>query len=397
MLSAIPGIYRNAYSGLSRETWLLSLVMLINRSGTMVIGFLSLYVVDGLGWKLIQAGTVMACYGAGSILGAFLGGKITDRFGFYRLQIGALLSGGLMFMVVGFLRDYTTLCIGAFILSMCNESFRPANSTAIAHYSSVQNRTRSYSLNRLAINLGWSIGGALGGILAEFNYHALFWVDGCTNIAAALLMLVLLPPVNNKKEAAVATANSNTSPYRDKKYMFFLLLVVLFAVCFLQLFGMQSLFFKKEWHISKTAIGVLMASNGLLIAFVEMVLIYYLEKKGKVLFFIRAGILLTGLGYAMVNILPPALASAAFAVIVITIGEMLVLPFMNTYWISRTTTNNRGSYAALYTIAWSAAQIIAPAFGSQAAAYAGFNALWWMVGLVCLITALGVLWLQENT
>lgn len=198
MLSATAKIYKNAYSGLSRQTWLLSLVMLINRSGTMVVGFMSLYVVNGLGWKMSQAGVVMACFGAGSIVGAYFGGKITDKFGFYKLQVAALASGGLMFIIVGYLKSYIPLCIGTFVLSLCNESFRPANSTAIAHYSTVQNRTRSYSLNRLAINLGWAVGGALGGFLAEYNYSVLFWVDGCTNIAAAGLMLLLLPPIKKQ-------------------------------------------------------------------------------------------------------------------------------------------------------------------------------------------------------
>jgi predicted MFS family arabinose efflux permease len=396
MLSATAKIYKNAYSGLSRQTWLLSLVMLINRSGTMVVGFMSLYVVNGLGWKMSQAGVVMACFGAGSIVGAYFGGKITDKFGFYKLQVAALASGGLMFIIVGYLKSYIPLCIGTFVLSLCNESFRPANSTAIAHYSTVANRTRSYSLNRLAINLGWAVGGALGGFLAEYNYSVLFWVDGCTNIAAAGLMLVLLPPIGKKNTEKLPHQKAVGSPYKDARYLFFIAMVILFAMCFLQLFFTQSLFFKKEWHIPESRIGILMAFNGLLIAFVEMVLIYFLEKRSRGLFFIRIGALLTGAGYAMVNVLSPEFSNALLVVGIVTVGEMLVLPFMNSYWISRTNENNRGSYAALYTIAWSVAQIIAPTFGSQVAEHAGFNILWWLVGGICSVVAVGIWWLETR-
>jgi predicted MFS family arabinose efflux permease len=160
---------------------------------------------------------------------------------------------------------------------------------------------------------------------------------------------------------------------------------------------MQSLFFKKEWNLSKTSIGILMASNGLLIAFVEMVLIYFLEKHSRGLFYIRVGEILTGVGYAMVNILTPAFSTALFATIVITTGEMLVLPFMNSYWISRTNEVNRGSYAALYTIAWSAAQIIAPTFGSQMVEHAGFQMLWWSIGSICISVAAGIWWLDKRS
>lgn len=395
MLAATAKLYRKAYSGLSRETWLLSLVMLINRSGTMVVGFMTLYAVDGLGLKISQAGIIMAFFGAGSIAGAYLGGRITDRLGFYPLQIAALISGGLMFILVGYLREFSALCIGTFILSLCNESFRPANSTAIAHYSTTENRTRSYSLNRLAINLGWAVGGALGGFLAEFNYQALFWVDGITNIFAAILMLFLLPPVRKTQGQAKAGAVAGKSPYRDGQYMFFILMVILFAVCFLQLFGMQTLFFESKWQISKRSIGLMMAVNGLLIAFVEMILVFYLEKQRSGLFYIRTGALLTGLGYLLVNLLPPAFSSAMLAVVIITIGEMFALPFMNSYWISRSSAENRGSYAALYTMAWSAAHVVAPTFGSQVVEHQGFTILWWMIGGICLLVTAGV-WRLEG-
>lgn len=356
----------------------------------MVIGFMTLYLVDGLGMKVSQAGVILACFGAGSIVGAYFGGKITDRFGFYKLQVGALISGGIMFMVVGQLNGFIPLCIGTFFLSLFNESFRPANSTAIAHYSTEANRTRSYSLNRLAINLGWAIGGALGGFLADVNYEALFWVDGCTNIIAAIFMLVLLPPVKHAITHKKKVGEQLASPYRDRRYMMFLLMVVLFAMCFLQLFGMQSLFFEQEWRLSKSSIGMLMAINGLLIAFVEMILIAHLEKRGSGLNYIMTGAVLTGLGYVMVNIVPAAFFSAMLAVVLITFGEMFVLPFMNSYWISRTTSYNRGSYAALYTIAWSAAHVIAPTFGSQVVERFGFDVLWWVVLILCLFVMLGI-------
>lgn len=396
MLSATARLYKNAYSGLSKETWLLSFVMLINRSGAMVLSFMTVYIVDkeGLGWDVWKAGVVMACFGIGSLLGAFLGGRITDRFGFYSLQVGALVSGGVMFIIVGYINQLVPLCIGTFVLSVCNESFRPANSTAIAHYSSAENRTRSYSLNRLAINLGFALGSAIAGILADIDYHLLFLVDGITNIAAALLMLFLLPRVKKKISIGKHTVAMMASPYSDLKYLFFIFLIILFAICFLQLFSMMSLFFNQQWMLSKSSIGMLMSVNGLLIAFIEMVLVYYLEKRRTVLYFIRTGALLTGIGYIMVNLVPASFAYAIISVILITIGEIFVLPFANNYWVSRSSESNRGSYAALYTMAWSTAHVLAPTFGSQVIQHAGFTVLWWLTGLICLVVAIGAMVLE---
>jgi MFS family permease len=197
MLASTVQLYKNAYRGLSRKTWYLSIVMLVNRSGTMVLPFMTIYCTQKLSFSITQAGIVVGLFGLGAVVGAFFGGRITDRFGFYPQQHYSTFSGGIMFIITGYMESFITLCISSFILSMFNESFRPANATAIAYYSVEDNRTRSYSLNRLAINLGWAVGGALGGFLAGVNYHLLFWVDGCTNIASAFLLLRLLPYVKS--------------------------------------------------------------------------------------------------------------------------------------------------------------------------------------------------------
>src|ERR1700750_1343172 len=102
MLTSTIQLYKNAYSGLSRNSWFLCIVMLVNRSGTMVVPFMSIYCIQQLHFTIVQAGTVMALFGVGSISGAFIGGKLTDRIGFYDLQVGALISGGLLFLLLGF-------------------------------------------------------------------------------------------------------------------------------------------------------------------------------------------------------------------------------------------------------------------------------------------------------
>jgi len=390
MLANTVNLYKSAYSGLSKETWYLSLVMFINRSGTMVLPFMTIYCTQQLGFSIIQAGLIMALFGAGSIAGAFIGGKITDKIGFYYLQVGALLSGGLMFITISFLDTFLTLGIGTFVLSMCNESFRPANSTAIAYYSAEKLRTRSYSLNRLAVNLGWSFGGALGGFLASVNYNYLFYVDGCTNIFAAFLLLKLLPAIP-KKKPQVEPENKLVvlSAYKDKQYLVFIAFTIFFASCFFQLFTMQPVFFKTEWHFSEQFIGLLMALNGILIVLTEMVLIHKLEGRKPALFFITIGVFLVGVGFSFFNFFAAAAWVAILSVVVITLGEMLSMPFMNSYWIARTNENNRGEYAALYTIAWSAAQILAPVYGAVLIQQGGYSSLWWFLCGVCVLCSLG--------
>jgi predicted MFS family arabinose efflux permease len=394
MLSSPVQLYKKAYSGLSRNSWYLCLVMFINRSGTMVIPFMTIYCRHELHFSISQATLVMAAFGAGSILGAFTGGRITDKVGFYYVQVMALLIGGVLFMVLGYQQTFMSVSLGAFVLSICNEAFRPANSTAVAYYSSGDNLTRSNSLNRLAVNLGWAFGGLLGGTLASINYHLLFWVDGSTNILAALLLLKLIPASKVMKQIRESLSEgSGPSPYHDGVYLAFIICAIIFATCFFHLFTMQPLYYKGPWHFSELYIGLLMGINGLLIVIFEMVLIHNLENKRHPLNYICVGALVIGAGFVLLNYLPASPYSALVVLIFITLGEMLAMPFMNSFWIMRTTAANRGQYAAMYTIAWSTAQIISPIIGGQVVTYSGYYALWWLTGAMCLGASAGFMML----
>ena len=399
MITATAKTYRNAYSGLSKQTWLLSLIMLINRSGTMVIPFMTLYLTSPeMGYSVGEAGIVFGLFGAGAFCGAWLGGRLTDKIGFYPVQLFTLTIGGILFMILGQMKTYPLICTFTFLLSFFNEAFRPANSTAIAFYSKEENRTRSYALNRLAINLGWAVGSGLGGFLANINYELLFWVDGFTNIGAAILLWLLLKPVNYKPpEKRKMDDPIIQSAYKDKTYLLFALITMLFACCFFQLFNNLPVYFSKELNFSKPFIGLLMSANGIIIALVEMVLIYKLEGKRNNMIYISMGVFLVGLSFLLLNMPGASVAVAISMIVLVTFGEILSMPFMNSYWITRTQPSNRGQYAALYTMAWSAAQTLGPMGGAQIAEHAGFTILWWTVGGLCIIASFSFWKLYRNS
>ena len=399
MITATAKTYRNAYSGLSKQTWLLSLIMLINRSGTMVIPFMTLYLTSPeMGYSVGEAGIVFGLFGAGAFCGAWLGGRLTDKIGFYPVQLFTLTIGGILFMILGQMKTYPLICTFTFLLSFFNEAFRPANSTAIAFYSKEENRTRSYALNRLAINLGWAVGSGLGGFLANINYELLFWVDGFTNIGAAILLWLMLKPINYKPpEKSKMDEPIIQSAYKDKTYLLFALITMLFACCFFQLFNNLPVYFSKELNFSKPFIGLLMSANGIIIALVEMVLIYKLEGKRNNMIYISMGVFLVGLSFLLLNMPGASVAVAISMIVLVTFGEILSMPFMNSYWITRTQPSNRGQYAALYTMAWSAAQTLGPMGGAQIAEHAGFTILWWTVGGLCIIASFSFWKLYKNS
>jgi predicted MFS family arabinose efflux permease len=379
----------NAYKGLSRSTWLLSLVMLVNRSGTMVLPFMTIY-LTGIGFSLFKAGIVVGLFGAGAVCGAIIGGRLTDKLGFRQIQLFSMAGGGVLFILLGLMKSYPLICIFTFILSLVNDAFRPANNAAIAQYSRPENRTRSYSLNRLAINLGWAVGGTLGGFIASFDYHLLFWIDGFTNIFAAVMLYYLLKPADaqEKEKVSETLSNEKKSPLRDKKFRVFITLVLLYGLCFYQLYSTIPVYYKDVYHMSELKIGILMGLNGLIIVIIEMVLIFYLESKNKTLLFISHGLMLTSLSFLVYIFMPMYALTATISVILVTFGEILAMPFMNNYWAGRASVHNRGQYAGYYAMAWSLSQVLGPTGGTWIAGHFGFNSLWWIVAAVCLLTGI---------
>lgn len=401
MIESTLNLYKQAYSGLSKRIWLLSIVMLINRAGSMVLAFMTLYCLSR-GYSIEQGGLVVAIYGAGSVCGAFLGGKLSDKFGFYKVQFSALFLGGIMFMLLGQMWSYLSICVCAFVLALVNESFRPANSAAIAHYSTAENRTQSFALVRLAINLGFGVGIAVGGFLASINYHLLFWVDGGASVIAAVLLLIILPKVSLSQQLKPVEKSSeieNTlSPYRDKVFLRFLFFQLIFAICFFQLFTTIPIYFKTSLGMNEFWIGVVMSLNGVLIAIIEMVLVYKLEGRRSYLWYISIGSILMGASFLLLNLpLQNGLIVAFIAIFVMSFAEMISLPFMNSYSIVRSSLAKRGQYAGLYTMCWSLAQVIGSSTGGIFADRFGFFYLWTLVGSLCFITGIGFYYLFKST
>lgn len=366
----------------------------------MVIAFFTLYLTQKLGFSIGQAGMAMTCFGLGSVCGGLIGGRLVDRFGFHAIQIATLAGGGIMFYVLGAATSFPLICATAFVLALINDAFRPANTAAIAHYSAVEARTRSYALNRLAINLGWACGSALGGFIASFDYQWLFWVDGSTNIAAALLLALLLRPGGKAAQAvrkpASSPSSSSRSAYRDRPYLLFFACSILFAYCFFQIFTTLPVYFRTELHLPERHIGAIMSLNGLLIALVEMVLVHRLEGRRPIMLYIVWGVLLIAMSFFIYNLMPAGLLVALCSTLLVTFGEMLSMPFMNTFLVSRSQDGNRGQYAGLYAAAWSIGQISGPATGAHIASAFGFNTLWWYIGGLCLITASGYAYLWKK-
>jgi predicted MFS family arabinose efflux permease len=251
-------------------------------------------------------------------------------------------------------------------------------------------------LNRLAVNLGWGIGPAVGGLLADYSNQLLFWADGLTCIAASLLLWILVPPAIRKpKEDQPREKLQASSAYQDKAFMRGMFYLFLITLAFFQLFSVVPAYFRTELSLSKTVIGAILAMNGLLIALFEMILVYKLENKRNSIVYIMIGAFLVGLSFLFFEV-GRSLAVVLIAMIIVTFGEMFLFPFLNNFWVKRSSATNRGEYAAVYTMAFASASVLAPTMGTQLAAHGGFTLLWVVDFILCSLAALGFYFLKKE-
>ncbi|MXS70162.1 MFS transporter [Flavobacteriaceae bacterium W22] len=371
---------------------MLALVMLINRSGSMVLPFLGVYMTAHLKFSIENTGIVLSFFGIGSVIGSWFGGFITDKFGEYRVQYLSLLLSVPLFCLIPLFK--TEIGVAAIILlqSIVSDSFRPANSVAITKYAKPENITRAFSLNRMAINLGFSIGPALGGILSAISYEFLFYSNAFAALSAGILYIIFfnkrnkLAKLKARKVKEAIEIKKENSPYKDGKFLIYCFLCMLFSICFFQLFSTLTIFYKETAHLSQQNIGYLLGYSGFIVVLLEMGLVQAAEKYLNLARTMFLGTFICGLSYAMLGF-DYSIITLIISMTLLSVGEIWALPFMSTITALRSGQNNKGAYMGLNGIAFSIAFIITPYLGTLIAEKFGFTILWIGTGILLTATA----------
>ncbi len=431
LFGRIIGLYIKAFSGLPLKVWLLSLVMLVNRSGAMVVAFLSVYLINAQGFAPEKAGYVMAAFGAGGVVGNYVGGLLNDRYGSWHIQFYSMIGAGILNILLGQVGEFWALCGLAFSISLVADAFRPANRAAIAIYAPKEVLTQAYGLQRMAVNLGFSIGPALGGYLIyNFGYELMFWGDGLTFLLAAAVFYFALPPDETARPlvdrsvqkgevgrlaegtstapASAALNNRSNEPkampaHQQSWLVVFVLANAMIMICFFQLFANFPVYLK-EFGIDERGIGWLFTISGIVIVALEMPLLYVAERRWQPVPVMLVGAALITISFL---ILPASLNVGYLAVlamvIILTIGEIFYMPFTNTYVSTYAPLARRGEYLGLLSASYSAAFVLCPlisfsvagTYGYAAATFVccGFSALGWLLltrvdGLRKMVTGL---------
>ncbi len=371
----------NPWKGLKNlphNMWVLFSATLINRSGTMVLPFLALYMTKHFNYSEGQAGFVLAVYGIGSLLTAPVIGKIADKVGPFRIMKISLFMTGIILFIYPFIENYFLIIAFTFVFAVINEAFRPANLSLISEVVTADQRRVAFALNRLAVNLGMSIGPVIGGLLTLINFSIIFYVDGITSIIAAIFLILSRWDKIEEPEGALSYSGiieeKHLGVLKDKSLVLFLIALIPVVMVFFQHMSTMPLFLVHDLGFSTATYGALTIVNTGLIIFVEVPLNSYLStwSDKKTLTF---GAILTAIGFggmAFAHNIPFLIIT----IIIWTFGEMIVFPASTSFVSGIAPAKKRGEYMGFYQMSFSIAFIAGPWLGTLVLENFGSFTLW---------------------
>ncbi|MEO6683470.1 MAG: MFS transporter, partial [Ginsengibacter sp.] len=325
---------------------------------------------------------------------------LTDKKGHFSVQMLSFLFSIPVFFMLPQFTTVLSLSLGVFALSVITETFRPANSVSISSYARPENITRAFSLNRMALNLGFSIGPALGGVLAAISYKWLFYGNGLTAAIAGLIFYSYFKNIQpNKKKhdknADIKKEKEGISPWKDFPFVLFSLFCCFYTVCFFQFLSTLPIFYREVHQLSKANIGLILAFNGMVVFALEMLFVQIAERKMRPVNIIITGTLLLSASFLLL-LLPGGQWILFSAMFIMSVSEILCLPFMATVSLKRAGKGREGAYMGLNALAFSSAHVLSPIIGTNIAAHFGYDALWIFIAVLGVLTAIGFKWVFKK-
>lgn len=385
--------------GLSRDLWVIYITTLINRTGTMVLPFLALYLTTRLHEDAATAGLILTFYGLGGLITAPLIGKLSDKIGSLTVMKISLFFSGVILIFYPFITGFPLLLAVTLLWAIINEAFRPAVMSLISYIAPPDKRRTAFAMNRLVINLGMSIGPVAAGFLAQLNFSIIFYVDAATAILAGLFLTFY--PVSHKIdrdeiEKEVVKLQSHTGTVlKDLRFLFFLLAITPATMVIFQHLGVLPLYLVKDLHFQTSTFGLLTAVNTVLIIFIEVPLntamTQWSEKKSLAL-----GALLIGIGFGA-TAFAGSVILLIITIVIWTFGEMILFPASSAFAAEISPPNRRGEYMGYFQMSFSLAFTLGPWLGTLVYDSYGGKEVWFAAFFVSIISAVSLLLIPSKS
>jgi MFS family permease len=367
---------------LPRPAWILFLGTFLNKFGTFVLPFLTLYLTQR-GFSLNDAGLAISAYGVGGLMASALGGHLADAIGRRKTIALSMFSVAAAMVLLSQSNSLPAIIAATWLAALTGELYRPASSALLADLVPPELRVTAYAAYRMAFNAGFAFGPATAGFLAARGYFWLFAGDAATSVLFGVIALAALPRGRMSRREEGGWRDDVKVLAGDGKFLRVLGAAFIIALVFLQISSTFSLQVTRLGFPAATY-GLILSLNGVLVVFCELPLTS-LTRRFPARVVMAAGYLLIGAGFTL-NAFAHSVAALVACVVIFTFGEMVAMPVSSAYIADLAPAHLRGRYMGVYALTWSAALIVAPQMGLRLFGVSP-AALWLTCGALAALAA----------
>ena len=391
---------KKVYNEYPRAFWTYNLIVFIDRlGGFMLYPFFALYLTQKFNIGMSTVGILFAIFSISGMVGSALGGALADRMGRKVVIIISLVLSSLSALGMGFAPTLAIFIAVVAIVGTLSSIGHPAHEAVVADLLPPDKRAEGYGIIRVIFNLAVIIAPPIAGLLIARSYLTLFIVDAAISLISAAIVIFALPETkpqahaHTKPESMKQTFAGYGRVFKDTRFVAFIGVTVMMTLVYMNMNSTLGVFMRDEHGMPALSFGSLLSLNAVIVVLCQFWVARKLEKY-KPMLMMAAGSLLYAIGFAMYGFVP-TFALFAVAMIIITIGEMIVSPFQQSMVASFAPEDMRGRYMAVSGLTWSIAFTVGPYFAGLMLDSANPNLLWIICGVIGLIATLGFIVLNK--
>lgn len=368
----------------------------------MVFPFFALYITKKFGVGMTEAGVLLGLFTVSSLVGGLLGGALADRFGRKVMVLFGLVVSALSALAMGFVEQLHIFYVLAVLVGLLSDIAGPAWQAMVADLVPEKKRTEGFGVMRVSGNLAWMVGPVLGGILAGYSYLLLFIIDAVASIITALLIFWLIPETKPESAPGQEAEGSMLSSFAGYAKVFsngifiaFIAASMLMVFVYLQMYGSLSVYLRDVHGISERGYSWVLFTSAIIVVLFQF-WVSRVSKKYPPMLVMAAGAVLYMVGfsaYGFVTTFPLFL----LAMVVITFGEMLVVPVGSALAAFFAPEDMRGRYMAVFGLSWAIPGTIGPVAAGLVMDNLNPNLVWYAGGVLCFVSALSLILLHRLT
>ena len=360
--------------------------------GTLLFPFFALYITQKFGVGMTQAGIMLGMSSLFGLIGGMLGGALTDKFGRKQLILFGLIFSAVSTLTFGLVNEISVMYPLIIVVGLLSSISHPAHEAMIADILPEEKRQEGFGILRVVANFSWIIGPTIGGFLANINFFYLFVIDSVISCLVALVIARVIPETkpeshaHEESQSLLQTMTGYRFVLRDTAFLSFIFANIIMLIVYQQMYGSLSVYLRDNHGINPQGYGFLMSTSAVTVILFQFWLTRTLKNRPPFLL-MAFGTIFYAIGFVLFGFFTTFILFA-LNIVIITIGEMIVVPTSQALVAGFAPAEMRGRYMAVAGLSWAIPSTIGPGLAGYIMDNYNPNLVWYIGGALCGISVL---------